>query len=112
MASGIEAALSLADAARRRGRQPVIVILTDGAANVARDGTGGRSKAKQDALLAARLVRASGVQAILIDTSPRASAFASELAGSMDAAYHALPRLDANAVQKIVRTSARPPVRN
>lgn len=108
MASGIEAALALADAARRRGRQPVIVLLTDGAANVARDGTGGRSRAKADALTAAKYVRANGIDAILIDTAPRASAFSAELAGAMDAAYHALPRLDAKAVQTIVRTGARP----
>jgi magnesium chelatase subunit D len=45
LASGIDAAIGLADGVRRRGGTPVIVILTDGRANVTRAGIGGRTQA-------------------------------------------------------------------
>jgi magnesium chelatase subunit D len=112
LAAGLLAAGQLAEDAGRRGATPVLVLLTDGRANVTLEGQGDRRVAKEEATVVARRIAATGQASVVIDTSPRASAFASELAGSMDAAYHALPRLDADAVQKIVRTSARPPVRN
>ncbi len=49
LAAGIDAALALADAMRRRGATPVVVPLTDGRANIARDGAG-RARAGADAL--------------------------------------------------------------
>ena len=57
LASGIEAGLALADAVKRRGGTPLLVLLTDGRANVARDGQGGRTQAGEEALTGARLVR-------------------------------------------------------
>ncbi|MFZ4758984.1 MAG: magnesium chelatase subunit D, partial [Burkholderiaceae bacterium] len=44
LAAGIDAAAELAAGVARRGGSPVIVLLTDGRANVARDGTGGRAR--------------------------------------------------------------------
>ena len=38
LAAGIDAALALADAGAPRGGTPVVVLLTDGRANIARDG--------------------------------------------------------------------------
>jgi len=105
MATGIEQAIGLAEAARRKGHEPTIVMLTDGAANVARDGTGGRAKAKSDAIAAARQVAGAGLKTIFIDAAPRASEFAAELARAMNAHYHALPRADAASVSKAVRSS-------
>ena len=45
LAAGIDAAVELAELALRRGETPIVVVLTDGRANVARDGTGGRARA-------------------------------------------------------------------
>jgi magnesium chelatase subunit D len=50
LAAGIEAGLALADGVKRRGGTPLLVLLTDGRANVARDGSGGRVKAGEEAL--------------------------------------------------------------
>ena len=93
LAAGLDAALAAADAERRRGRTPTVVLLTDGRANVARDGTAGgdRARAEGDALAAARLARAAGLSAVLVDTAPRPRPFARQLAAEMGARYLPLP---------------------
>jgi magnesium chelatase subunit D len=45
LAAGLDAALALAEAVKRRGQSPAVVLLTDGRANIARDGTPGRGRA-------------------------------------------------------------------
>jgi len=109
LAAGIEAAGTLADAVRRRGETPVVVLLTDGRANVALDGGAGRARAEEDALVASRRLRAAGVSALLVDTSPRPDARARGLAGTMGARYLALPYVDASALSEAVRTVATGP---
>ena len=106
LAAGIDAARALADDLQRRGQTATAVFLTDGRANIARDGSAGRGRAEDDALVAARLMHANGVNALLIDTSPRAAAFAQQLADEMAAVYVALPHAEAAAVSKIVQANA------
>jgi magnesium chelatase subunit D len=103
LANGIEAGMLLADGVRRRGGTPTLVLLTDGQANVARDGRGGRSQAQADAMQAARLVRAAGHRALFIDTSPRPNPNSRTLAAAMDARYVPLPYADAASVSRSVR---------
>jgi len=95
LATGLECARALADSVRRRGDTPVIVLLTDGRANVARDGTHGRERAESDAIAAARRLHEAGFTSILVDTSPRAQAQAERLALEMGARYLPLPHADA-----------------
>ena len=71
LAAAIDAAAALAEAIRRKDETPILVLLTDGRANVARDGTAGRPQAEQEALAAARLVRAAGFAILLVDTATR-----------------------------------------
>jgi magnesium chelatase subunit D len=106
LAAGIDAARALADDLQRRGQTATAVFLTDGRANIARDGSAGRGRAEDDALAAARLMHMNGVNALLIDTSPRAAAFAQQLANEMAAVYVALPHAEAAAVSKIVQANA------
>ena len=103
LASAIDAARELADQISRRGETPIVVLLTDGRGNMARDGTPGRVKAGQDALAAARQMRLSGVTALLLDTSPQPQAAAQALALDMGATYVPLPHAGAQAVSKIVQ---------
>jgi magnesium chelatase subunit D len=103
LASAIDVASALADNIRRRGQSPIIVFLTDGRANVARDGTGGRTKAAQEALAAARSFLAAGHDALLIDTSPHPKPEAADIAGAMGARYMPLPHGDAAAISAAVR---------
>ena len=58
LASGLDAAAALADQVLRKGQSPLVVLMTDGRANVCRDGAGGRAQAMLDAIDAARRLRA------------------------------------------------------
>jgi magnesium chelatase subunit D len=102
LAAGIEAAFLLAQSARRRGQTPLIAVLTDGRANIARDGQAGRQPAEADAAAAARLLRASGCKALLIDTSPLPEPRAKTLAEAMGAVYLALPRIGSGGLSQAV----------
>lgn len=106
LASGIEAGLALADGVKRRGGTPLLVILTDGRANVARDGSGGRAKAGEEALTCARLVQAASVAALLVDISPHPHPQARELAQAMGGTYIPLPHADASRLSAAVKSAA------
>jgi len=102
LASAIDRATELAMRARREGNDTIVVFLTDARANVARDGTGGRPQATADALQSARVLRALEGTTLLIDTSPRPSPQAQEVAEAMGARYVALPRTDARSIHAAV----------
>lgn len=106
LASGLEAAHLLAEQERRAGRTPLAVLLTDGRANIGRDGAPGRPKAEAEALAAARLLRAAGVGLLLVDTSPRPSPFAQSLAREAGGRYLALPQPGSGALQRAVQEAA------
>ena len=91
LAAGLDAGLLLASAVRRRGGTPTLVLLTDGRANVARDGRGGRDRAEAEALQAARAIRLAGIGTLLVDTSPRACRGGPRLADALAARYLPLP---------------------
>ncbi len=103
LASGLDAALAVALAVHRSGGRPVLVLLTDGRANVARSGEGGRGKAGEEALAAARAVRQTGIAALVIDTGARGGG-ARTVAEAMAARYLALPRIDGSLIGAAVRS--------
>ncbi|RZU02843.1 magnesium chelatase subunit D [Rivibacter subsaxonicus] len=105
LAAGLDAAAQLADAIRRRGETPLLVLLTDGRANIARDGSPGRARADADAQASARALRAGGFGCLLIDTAPQPQASARALALAMGASYLALPQAQANLLSQAVRTA-------
>ena len=106
LAAGIDAALALADPIRRKGETPILILLTDGRANVARDGSGGRPKAEEDALAAARAVRAEGLTALVLDISPKPQPLARQVAQEMGARYLPLPFANAATVSAAARAAA------
>lgn len=105
LAAGIDLALLLADGVRRRGGTPTIVLLTDGRANVARDGTGGRARASDEALAAAPLLRDADFRVLLVDTSPQPQPRGRELAEAMGARYLPLPYADATVLSNAVQAA-------
>jgi magnesium chelatase subunit D len=106
LASGIDMAVLTAVSERAKGRDPLVVILTDGRANIARDGLAARPGAFIDALAAARQLQIQRIAAVLVDTSPRGHGGAADLAAAMNARYVALPYVDATAVRDIVRAAS------
>lgn len=103
LAAAIDAARELAALIHRAGETPVVVMLTDGRANIARDGAPGRARAGDDALAAARQFRQAGLTALLLDTSPQPQDSAQALAQAMGAAYVPLPHAGAHTLSQAVR---------
>jgi magnesium chelatase subunit D len=103
LAAALDAAHALAQQIARSGDTPVLVLLTDGRANIARDGSPGRARASEDALAAARPFAASSMSCLLIDTSPQPQPSAQALAQAMRAHYVPLPHADAQGLSQAVR---------
>ncbi len=105
LAAGIDAAVALAEREKRRGHQPLIVMLTDGGANIGRDAKPGRAQAAADAQAAART--ANGFPALVVDTSPRPNTLLPSIAAAMGARYIALPFADARSLAQEVSHAGR-----
>lgn len=103
LAQALDAAALLAGNLLRRGGTPLLVLLTDGRANIARSGLPGRALAGADALDSARRLRGLGLATLLVDTSPvsqrsaaaGAPTVARGLATALGALYLPLPQVDA-----------------
>ncbi len=106
LAAGLWRALLLAEEARRAGQMPFLVVLSDGRANIARDGQPGRARADADAMAMARQARARGVPAVVVDTATRPGAAARALADAMGARYMPLPPAGARALSRAIRDAA------
>jgi magnesium chelatase subunit D len=111
LADGIDAAAALADSARRQGSTPVVILMTDGRANVARGGVQGRSRAESDAHAAARALRAADLSVLLVDTSPRRQPVAAQFAAEMGATYLPLPPGGASALARGIQAATGRPER-
>jgi magnesium chelatase subunit D len=96
----------MAGLVRERGETPLVVFLTDGQANVGRDGTGGRARAEADALAAAGMLRATGVSALVLDIAARPDLRTQRFAEALGATYLPLPRADAGRLATAVRMVA------
>ncbi len=106
LAAALDAAATLVNDLQRRGQAPLVVLLTDGRANVARDGAGGRERAQADALDAGRRLALLQAPLLMIDTSPRPQREAAELAAALCGRYLPLPHAGAAEVSQQVRLAA------
>lgn len=106
LATGLDTARTLAAEQERRGLRPLLVVMTDGRANIDQYGSPGHAQAQEDALAAARRVRTGGWSALVVDTSRRPRPRAAELAEAMGAQYLPLPHARATALSTAVQTAA------
>ncbi len=111
LATGIDAARALADSERRAGKLPLLVLLTDGGANIGRDGNPGRAAAAADALAAARACRLANLAALVVDTAPRPQKFVAALAAEMGGKYLPLPYADSARLSAAVQSQGGKPAR-
>lgn len=94
LATGFVAVNEMALTIRRKGMTPLIVVMTDGVANVTLEGVGGRERAHQDALHTARQLRVAGHAILFIDTAGTPQVLAEALAQEMAAQYLPLPYIN------------------
>jgi magnesium chelatase subunit D len=104
LAAGLDAATRLATQILRRGGTPTVVVLSDGRANIALDGSPGRGRAGDEARAAAQRLRLTGAATLFVDTAPRPEPAARELAAAIRARYLPLPRADARALARAATT--------
>lgn len=107
LATGIAAALEMAASERRKGHRPLLVLLTDGGANIGRDGKPGRAAAAADALAAGKACRGANIPTLVVDTAPRPQNFVAQLAAAMGGRYLALPYADAAGLSRAVQNQQR-----
>lgn len=108
LAAALAEALLVADQVRRSGGTPLLVFLTDGKANIARDGTADRARAQRDADAGARALKLAGLRSLMIDLSDRRSGPAASLAAAMGAEYLPLPHADATRIAASVGLAMKP----
>jgi magnesium chelatase subunit D len=102
LSAGVEQALTLAHNVRRAGSTPLVVFLTDGKANIARNGTADRATALRDAEQAATALKLAGVRSLMIDLSDARGGPARKIAEAMGATYLTLPHADAAKISRSV----------
>lgn len=102
LATGLDAARTLAEDLRRKGQTPIVVLMTDGRANATRDGDKDPVRAATDARDSAKALGELGVPTLFLDTAPRPRPRAQALAAEMNATYLPLPYLNAAALSQTV----------
>ncbi|MCE8007660.1 magnesium chelatase subunit D [Aestuariivita sp.] len=102
LAAGLKQAAELAAISKTKGLTPTVVVMTDGRANIALDGSADRPRANADSETLANSIRAQNIQGLMIDTSNRPQPALQGLASVLDAPYLPLPRADAQRVSEAV----------
>lgn len=102
LAAALDKAFSLAIQVKRGGGTPTIILMTDGRANVTRDGEGNKARAMEETLSAGRALAAEGIDSMVIDVSPEPQKHARNLANAMGARYLPMPRAGAHEIARPV----------
>ena len=102
LARAIDTAFALAKSAMQKGMTPTLVFLTDGRANIARDGSPGRPQAQLDAEQSAKSASQLKVRSLWIDTSPQAREEGEQIAALMGSYYLPLPQARAQELSQAV----------
>ena len=102
LSRAIDESFEVASASMRKGLTPALVFLTDGRANIAKDGSPGRPKAMADAQQSARAASYYSFKSLWIDTSPQARDEGKAMAALLGSMYLPLPNAGANEVSQAI----------
>jgi len=103
LAAGLELASQVVQQLKQAGETPVLVIMTDGKANITSCGEPSRQRAMEDAHRAARQLACLQIKCLFVDTAPRARPQARELAASLQAIYLPLPSATSGVLPELIR---------
>ena len=109
IAAGFAMAADQLTRLRLAGDDTCLVVLSDGRANLARDGSPGRPRAMEEALAMARKLSLLTPHRLLIDTSARPEPAAVLLSQAMSARYLALPMARAKGIHEAIQSMRRAP---
>ncbi|WP_353201707.1 magnesium chelatase subunit D [Polynucleobacter sp.] len=102
LSRAIDESFEVASVSMRKGLTPTLVFLTDGRANIAKDGSPGRPKAMEDAQQSARAASYYSFKSLWIDTSPQARDEGRVMAALLGSMYLPLPNAGANEVSQAI----------
>jgi magnesium chelatase subunit D len=102
LARAIDESFEVASTSMRKGLTPALVFLTDGRANIAKDGSPGRPKAMEDAQQSARAASYYSFKSLWIDTSPQARDEGKAMAALLGSMYLPLPNAGATEVSQAI----------
>ena len=102
LSRAIDESFEIASVSMRKGLTPALVFLTDGRANIAKDGSPGRSKAMEDAQQSAWAASYYSFKSLWIDTSAQARDEGKALAALLGSMYLPLPNAGANEVSQAI----------
>ena len=105
LVSGLDTGFGLAQSVRRQGGTPILVLLTDGSGNIARDGSPNRALARQQLDHAAALYRGHRLKTICIDIARRPREQVAALAADLGADHHVLRHASASTLSDVVYAS-------
>jgi magnesium chelatase subunit D len=109
LSRAIDESFEIASASMRKGLTPALVFLTDGRANIAKDGSPGRPKAMEDAQQSARAASHYSFKSLWIDTSPQARDEGKALAAMLGSMYLPLPNAGATEVSQAIMQGLKRP---
>ncbi|WP_413717496.1 VWA domain-containing protein [Silicimonas sp. MF1-12-2] len=92
LAAALRQSAEQAGLARTKGLTPQIILMTDGRANKALDGSTARETAREDAIRMARWLRLEDIPALVVDSGLRPSADLTEIARILGAETIRLPK--------------------
>jgi len=105
LASGLQAGFMMSLAARKKGMAPSMVLLSDGGANIALDGSPGRGQAREDAEEIARHFASQNLPCLTIDTGRRPDRTLQEISGVLGGAYYPLPNAQSGALGQTLKSA-------
>ena len=105
MSMALEHAFNVCNFEYSQGKIPALVVLSDGGANVTKDGIGNRKQAYEEAVIVARLFKNSGIKSIFIDIAENPLIQTKHLADIVGSTYVALPKANSKRIVDIVNTS-------
>jgi magnesium chelatase subunit D len=96
LALALKMACEQAQQLHRQGVTPLLVVLSDGRANISLAGVGGREQAQADAVQWATQWRLTGHRSMWIDTSVKPDAQVQNMASTMGGHYLPMPQVQAH----------------
>ena len=112
LATALQQVYLQAQPLQRNGVTPLLVVLSDGRANVTLAGVGGREQAHQESLQWAQSCARLGVAALWIDTGLQANGIALPIAQAMHAHYMHMPRVESHKLASAIHTLNQPNAAN
>ncbi len=110
LATALQQVYLQAQPLQRNGVTPLLVVLSDGRANVTLAGVGGREQAHQESLQWAQSCARLGAAALWIDTGLQANGMALPIAQAMHAHYMHMPRVESHKLASAIHTLNQPHV--